>query len=142
VGNDQFVVLYDASAGMELDCRTRGVDLELKQQWEKRTPFASLMVDQPAISPVSEGGFVLAGCDMIVDKEKKIARRECRTSQYDAHGKIISSIAIPVLKEAFLHTRVACGADSAYVAFQTNGRVPYDAKEASVFKIPLDKQDP
>lgn len=139
LGKDRFAILYDAGSMLEADSRVRVVDLELKQQWEKKTQFTSLFNDRPAIGSIpSDRGFVLAGCNIV--QENQISRWECQFFQYDARGQIVSSASIPVAKETFLHTCVACGADRAYIAPQTKGAVPWDVREASIFEIRLKTQ--
>ena len=135
----RFTMLYDASSALALDCRVRAMDSALKQEWERRAEFLSLWVDPPAISPIpSDRGYVLAGCNTTTDK---VARQECRLFQCDANGQVVSSASIPITQKAFLFTRVVCAADRAYVAIQTKGMTPYDAREASIFEIRLRKQD-
>lgn len=140
IGNDQFAVLYDVASGFASDGRVCVVDLELKQQWEKKTSFSAMIIDKPAISSIpSEHGFVLAGCNVIINREKRSRQKECRFFQYDATGRIVASATIPITEEAFLHTHIVCGINSAYVACQTKGMTPLDVREAGVFKISLNK---
>jgi hypothetical protein len=142
MGNERFAVLYDTGSGFEAESRVRAVDRELKQQWEKKADFTHTPNDRPAIRSIPSGrGFVLAGLNMIIDKEKRSMRMECRFFQYDAAGQIVSSASTPIPGQTFLHTRVVCAADRAYAAAQTKGRGPYEAKEAAIFEIRLRKQD-
>lgn len=140
LGKDRFAILYDAGFAFKVESRVRVVDLELKQQWEKKAQFNTLWVDRPAICSIPSGrGFVLAGANRIQENEN--SRQECRFYQYDADGQIVSSATISLSQAAFLQTRVVCNAGSAYVAFQTKGTGSEHAKEAGIFEIPLRKQD-
>lgn len=140
LAKERFAILYDTGSAFEVDSRVRVVDLELKQQWEKKAQFTAFLNDRPAISFIPSGrGFVLAGCNNI--KDNRSLRQECRFFQYDADGQIVSLVPIPIPQQAFLHTRVVCKANRAYVATQTKGRGPFDAKEASIFEIRLRKQN-
>jgi hypothetical protein len=140
---DRFAVRYDVGAGFMDESRVRAIDLELKQQWEIMPLFASMFLDGSAMCMLPSGqGFALAGCNIIPDKEKRTAHRECQFYQYDAKGQVISSAKMPIEDETFLHAHIACGADRAYVAIQTKGMGPWDVREAGVFEIQLKKQTP
>jgi hypothetical protein len=130
--------LYDASFSFDTDTRVRLVDKGLKQLSETKTKLVSMLIDRPVIDSIpSNSGFVVAGCNHIVDKEKKPVRQECRVSQYDSDGKIVGVTSINITEKVFLNTHVVCSHDRACVAIQTKGRSPLDLKEAGIFEIVL-----
>jgi hypothetical protein len=136
LGKGRFVVLYDAGTEMQVDSRVRAVDIDLTEQWENKVQFNALWSDRPAMSAIPSGrGFVLAGTNM--SKDGKSVRFECRFLQYDAQGRVVSLASIPVAEETFVHARIACEEDRAYVAAQTRGMNAWNVQEASIFEIPL-----
>jgi hypothetical protein len=140
-GKDRFAVLYDAVPGLVAANRVKAIDQDLKQQWETDTLLAAMFVDWPGMCSIpSERGFALAGSNFIPEEDKKNVRNECRFLQYDANGERVSSATMPVERDAFLSTHIACGVDHAYVAFQTKGMTPRDTRESAVFEIQLKKR--
>ncbi len=139
--NELFAVLSDNAAAFEVDCRLLGVDLHLEQLWEEKVPVTAFFVDGPRICPIpSRGGFVVAGCDIRKPAGAETGQWGCSVLQYDNRGHIVSAVRIPVARETVVNARVTCGVDCAYVALQTKGMGPNDAKEAAVFEIPLKPQ--
>ncbi len=138
LGKARFAFLYDTGSALKLDGHVSAIGLDLQRQWEEAVEFSALFTDAPVICPMRSGqGFVLAGRDSDKSDDGKTAERVCRVHQYDVRGQIVSSARIPVVKRTTVQARVACGTDRAYVAIQTRGLAPNDAKEAAVFEIPL-----
>ena len=142
---DRFILVYDTSFDWKHDCRIRAIDSNLKSEWEKETPFIAVSwLDHPVLACLSSGrGFLLAGCNIVPDKEKRTARGECKLCQYDTHGQIVASAQIPLKEKRHLvFTHLTCDDNHAYLAIRTKGGSPLDANESAVFKIPLRKETP
>jgi hypothetical protein len=52
VDGNRFAVLYGAQTEMSIDSHVRVVDIQLKQQWDKKVELTSVWVDRPAISNI------------------------------------------------------------------------------------------
>jgi len=136
-GNNQLAILYDAGNSFEREGKIRAFDLELRQQWEQEDRYTNVFKnDGPTICSSPSGrGFITAGCKNTQVDNK--VQQELQFYQYNVEGKIISSASVPILQQAFLHTRAACKFDTAYVAAETSGISPFKVKEASIFEVSL-----
>jgi hypothetical protein len=144
LGGRQFAVLYDAGSTLSAGSRVRAVDLQLKQQWERKLGFAGFSFDQPGLCPTAAGGLVLAGPAGVLVAGGPMGqipdqpRPGLEVAQWDREGRGLFSVSIPAIFPAVNHDIcAACAADYVYVAARTTGFLFRDGVESSIYRIPL-----
>jgi hypothetical protein len=137
LGSGQFAVAHTAAA---VENRVRLVDLQLREQWEKKVDIAAVWIERPAIGSVPGGrGFVVAGARPVKGGAER--RCECGFFQYNALGQVVSSASsMPLASAALPQPHVSCDASRAHIAARTKGGFdPAEVHEASIWEIPLKK---
>ncbi len=146
LGGQQFAVLYDAGISLSADWRLRVVDLQLKQQWEKKLELAGFSFDQPGLCPTAADGLVLvgpAGVFVAAGPTGKFLfpdqpRPGLEVVQWNREGRRLFSASIPAIFPVPKHDiRVAYAANCVYVAVRTTGLLFRDGVESTIYRIPL-----
>jgi hypothetical protein len=111
--------------------------------WKRKIQMRAVWPDVPAMGAIpASGGLVVAGANITIDRERnRIVGWDCQVFTFNGSGDITSSVSIPVAKETFLFTRVACGADRAYVAINRAQGPGSGPQEAAIVVVPLHKPD-